>query len=48
MIVRCHHELFEKFPTASIHGAVVDGASKVSKLTAFVLDRLNNEATIEL
>lgn len=29
MIVRCHHELFEKFPTASIHGAVFDGASKV-------------------
>lgn len=31
MIVRCDQELFEKFPTASIHGAVFDGASKVNE-----------------
>ena len=31
MIVRCHQELFEAFPDASIHGAVFSGVSNVNE-----------------
>ncbi len=36
MIVRCHKELFEKFPTASIHGVVFDGVRNFKAETAEV------------
>jgi lysyl-tRNA synthetase class 2 len=29
MIVRCHEELFEMFPTASIHGIVFEGVAEI-------------------
>jgi DNA/RNA-binding domain of Phe-tRNA-synthetase-like protein len=41
MIVSCHQELFEKFPTASIHGVVFDGLGDFSAETA---DRWKYEA----
>src|SRR5258708_1991552 len=41
MIVRCHQELFEKFPTASIHGVVFDGLGDFNAETA---DRWKYEA----
>lgn len=36
MIVRCHQELFEKFPAASIHGVVFDGVRNFNAKTADV------------